>query len=187
MASPTKYAIASYWAFQPLVGDNPFVDIGEPACFACEYYHPSWDEPEQHDKRWERAALERAHIVARSIGGSDEPSNFLLLCHECHEAAPMVADSRFMLAWAAKRGNWLLKQNEEIRQHLQRLGVSDQRLKATGKLDRRLMDKAVIESNAGSHFSGERGAITSPATYAAIIVRYVELKEEKRNDRVRPK
>jgi hypothetical protein len=145
------------------------------------YYHPSWDEPEQLEKRWERARLERAHIVARSVGGSDDPSNLVLLCHECHEAAPMVADRRFMLAWAARRRNWLLRQNDEIKQHLQRLGVSKQRLKAVGKLDHRLMEEVVLESKVGTHFSSERGGIISSATYAALIVCYVELKEEKRN------
>lgn len=84
-----------------------------------------------------------------------------------------------MLAWAAKRGNWLLRQNDEIKQHLQRLGVSEQRLKAIGKLDHRLMDEVVRESKVGTHFSSERGGIISLATYAAIIVRYVELKEQK--------
>jgi hypothetical protein len=31
---------------------------------------------------------ERAHIVARSAGGSSEPDNFVLLCHLCHKSQP---------------------------------------------------------------------------------------------------
>ena len=43
--------------------------------------------------------LYRCHIVPNSLGGKDEPSNFVLLCAECHQEAPNVEDKQFMCDW----------------------------------------------------------------------------------------
>ena len=43
--------------------------------------------------------LQRCHIIPDSLGGKDEPSNFVLLCAECHQEAPNVEDKQFMWDW----------------------------------------------------------------------------------------
>lgn len=43
--------------------------------------------------------LYRCHIIPDSLGGKDEPSNFVLLCADCHEEAPNVESSTFMWDW----------------------------------------------------------------------------------------
>ena len=43
--------------------------------------------------------LQRCHIIPRSLGGTDEPSNLVLLCGQCHAEAPNVADPDFMWHW----------------------------------------------------------------------------------------
>lgn len=43
--------------------------------------------------------LQRCHIIPYSLGGKDEPSNFVLLCNECHIEAPNVESSTFMWDW----------------------------------------------------------------------------------------
>lgn len=43
--------------------------------------------------------LERCHIIPYSLGGKDEPSNFVLLCSECHQEAPNVESKTFMWDW----------------------------------------------------------------------------------------
>ncbi len=43
--------------------------------------------------------LHRCHIVPRALGGSEEPSNLVLLCAQCHAEAPNVADPAFMWLW----------------------------------------------------------------------------------------
>lgn len=43
--------------------------------------------------------LYRCHIIPDSLGGKDEPSNFVLLCYQCHEEAPNVEDRQFMWDW----------------------------------------------------------------------------------------
>lgn len=43
--------------------------------------------------------LQRCHIIPDSLGGKDEPSNFVLLCSECHQEAPNVESKQFMWDW----------------------------------------------------------------------------------------
>lgn len=64
------------------------LDRKKPQCFAC---HAPFDD-------W-RKGLERAHIVAENCGGEDKPSNFVLLCSDCHRNAPMTNCADWMLEW----------------------------------------------------------------------------------------
>ena len=43
--------------------------------------------------------LQRCHIVPRSLGGSEDASNLVLLCKQCHAEAPNVEDPSFMWDW----------------------------------------------------------------------------------------
>ena len=45
--------------------------------------------------------LQRCHIIPDSLGGIDEPSNYVLLCKTCHEAGPNVSDPEVMWDWIA--------------------------------------------------------------------------------------
>lgn len=44
--------------------------------------------------------LQRCHIIPRSLGGTEEPSNLVLLCAQCHSEAPNVNDPEFMCAYS---------------------------------------------------------------------------------------
>lgn len=46
-----------------------------------------------------RRKLQRCHVVPRSLGGSEQASNLVLLCGQCHAEAPNVADPEFMWIW----------------------------------------------------------------------------------------
>ncbi len=45
------------------------------------------------------SSLQRAHIVAFSDGGSNKPTNFFLLCWECHREQPDCASREVQLEW----------------------------------------------------------------------------------------
>jgi hypothetical protein len=47
----------------------------------------------------DRVRLERAHIIPESLGGDDIPSNYVLLCRECHRQAPNTCDKENMWDW----------------------------------------------------------------------------------------
>ena len=80
----TAEEIADYWSRQ--------IDENDLNIF--------WSEA--HERCWRcgtTKSLQRCHIVARSLGGSDEPSNLVILCSECHADSPDVDDSEIMWDW----------------------------------------------------------------------------------------
>ena len=67
----------------------------------------SVDWAEAHERCWRCGCenkLERAHIIPDSIGGKDEPSNFVLLCKRCHADGPNVKDPEIMWDWIRAYG-----------------------------------------------------------------------------------
>jgi hypothetical protein len=43
--------------------------------------------------------LQRCHIIPRSLGGTEDASNLVLLCRQCNAEAPNVADAEFVWVW----------------------------------------------------------------------------------------
>lgn len=60
------------------------------------------DWSEAQERCWRcgyKSRLQKCHIVPKSLGGKNDPSNLVLLCGRCHREAPNIADSRFMWIW----------------------------------------------------------------------------------------
>lgn len=69
-----------------------------------------WSEAEEYC--WNCGSpkdLTRCHIVARSLGGEDTPSNYVILCRRCHEEAPNVDDPRIIWDWLLAHKSRLYK------------------------------------------------------------------------------
>lgn len=67
----------------------------------------SIDATEAHERCWRcgyERSLERCHIVPSSLGGSNEPSNLVLLCKRCYLENPNVADPEIMWNWIRAYG-----------------------------------------------------------------------------------
>ena len=76
---PNAAAIFSYWRLW--LDANKQTDPLPSECFACTS---------------DKFPLERAHILARSDGGSDDVANLHLLCRYCHNASELLeADAYF--------------------------------------------------------------------------------------------
>jgi hypothetical protein len=56
-------------------------------------------------KARESSHLERCHIIPASLGGEDEPSNYVILCRKCHMEAPDVIDSSLMWKFIKNKSN----------------------------------------------------------------------------------
>lgn len=50
-----------------------------------------------------KSKFERAHIIPKSLGGSNEPSNLFLLCPECHHYSPDTTNPANFYRWIYKR------------------------------------------------------------------------------------
>lgn len=103
---PLRSEVFSYWKDYI---DTQCIDWGEPACWACG--DSPWGDVydiedcdatmEEIAKNWDKVTrLQRCHIVAKSLGGSNAPENLFLMCVDCHDLAPNTKSKELFLTWA---------------------------------------------------------------------------------------
>ena len=196
---PSKKKIFYYWTEKSV--DELFEKIGvfefdwmEPQCMGCGFF---WDArydakkipaPDASIRKWqavadcwERAPVQRCHIVPRSLGGSDEVSNLVLMCKVCHDLSPDVTDPAMFFAWT-KRQNWLARDYEDIERAFRDLGIEGDELENLKRvmseihnskyLKERLLE--FIGENAGvhGHQHVRRPAGITHSSYAATTVMF---------------
>jgi len=165
--STTRYEIAKYWQ---QYHERFVIDIGEPSCFACGYWDMKWDMHSTAEECWNKAGLERAHIIATSIGGEDTPSNYLLLCPRCHVLAPMTNQRDWIIRWALTREKWLNQLLREFEEQFTALGGTNEDaalLTLTGKQElQTIYDELQMDSHPDN-----RGGSSSVAVLAMEVIR----------------
>lgn len=113
---PAKWTIAQHWA-EDLTGREvfaPHLDIDSPCCFACGWFSERWTEGRSVRMAWERATLERAHIIPAGLGGSNRAGNIILLCAPCHRESPDWDEPWEMAVWISNRPERASKEMEHI-------------------------------------------------------------------------
>jgi hypothetical protein len=91
---PTVRKIAEFWSHTDTFEPPDMYEPDNLKCFACGLPAPN---------------LDRCHLIPRGAGGSDLPSNLVLLCKRCHAAAPNVGISaQPMIQWIQARENYIL-------------------------------------------------------------------------------
>jgi hypothetical protein len=112
---PTKWQLAQHWYASPdrATFARWLEDLATPCCFACGWFSEHWVKATPKAS-WERAALERAHIVPASLDGPDDASNVLLLCAACHRDSPDWHKPDEMARWIAERPQRASKEVEEL-------------------------------------------------------------------------
>jgi len=178
---PSKAEIFRYWKDRfPEIGI--FVDWGEPACWACGFHYgarydvrspdASWEEILEC---WERMPLQRCHIVPRSLGGPDEPSNLFLMCRECHDLAPNSVVPEVFFAWARKQGTWR-REMDKIEDALRVFDVPADKQQEVLEIVCSPAFRAWIEGKVGQHWPQSNYATASsrltPATIIGLAVHY---------------
>jgi len=107
-------------------------DLYEPICFGCN----GWSTDNKDPENWDTSGLEKAHIIPFSLGGENEPHNFLLLCRHCHFAF----DNEVCITEIKEFNevcDWLIKRPERkrqildtiIQQHIKRNNLNEKRFK----------------------------------------------------------
>lgn len=124
------YEIAEYWADKNITENGEIilnadlenceeetlpvvVDLGEPRCFCCgamqseARYGDFLDIESDLKKIWNSKLttkhFEKAHIVAKSLGGKVSPDNMFCLCKECHRESPDTIFPEVFLSWIFRR------------------------------------------------------------------------------------
>jgi hypothetical protein len=113
---PGKWTVVRHWAAEPFGHEvfAPHLDVDNPCCFACGWFSERWTEGRSPRKAWERATLERAHIVPAGLGGSNAASNIILLCSPCHRDSPDWHDPWEMAVWISNRAERPSKEMEHV-------------------------------------------------------------------------
>ena len=119
------------------------------------------DHDEAHLRCWccgNKRNTERAHMKPQSLGGTNDPDNFLLLCEECHKEAPDV-DKETMLAWLTREASsyhgsrWREKAMRDICMRYD-IEITDEDLVEADWGDQKRNDffKAHVEGKVTTHF-----------------------------------
>lgn len=124
-----KGKVFEYWKDSKYV-----IDWGEPSCWACHrpVFSPLEDNLQYYSQKnlfskiWDTTeGLEVCHIVARSLGGGNEPSNLFLLCPECHERSPDTSDRDIFLEWVDNKFDFISDKNSYLAVALNSFNLSD--------------------------------------------------------------
>jgi hypothetical protein len=126
----SKAAIAEYWLDTEegrcaLPANAAMIDWGEPSCFACGWMATDPDEEPILWRVWNRAQLQRCHLIPHALGGDDSPPNLVLLCSRCHSEAPDVGNPEYMLRWIGAHESWGTHLHRETQTALRLAGVTD--------------------------------------------------------------
>ena len=90
----TKRQIADYW-----IQNNNICEAELNFDWSDAYTH-CWNcGDDKYRKSKKDTSLERCHIIPHSLNGQDIPSNYVLLCKECHAQAPNVLNDKDIWHW----------------------------------------------------------------------------------------
>lgn len=179
---PSKAQIFEHWKdrFRDM---GIFVDWGEPSCWACRFHYGIKYDIKSSDASWgeilggwERIPLQRCHIVPRSLGGTDEPSNLFLMCRECHDLQPNTALPEIFFEWVRAQSHGRresAKIEEALRSFDVRSGQHNELLRLVESSD----FKDWVEGRLGLHRPQSNYASIScrltPATIIGLAVHYL--------------
>jgi HNH endonuclease len=165
---PSKAQIFSHWKDRfPDIGI--FVDWGEPSCWACGFHYSTKYDVRSSDagwkkilNGWDRVPLQRCHIVPRSLGGTDEPSNLFLMCRECHDLAPNTALPKIFFEWVRAQSS-ARRESAMIEEALRSFGVASEQHEEISQL--------LASSEFKEWVSGKLGLHRPQSNYASVLCR----------------
>jgi hypothetical protein len=177
---PTKWAVAQYWASRPLGHDvfAPHLSLDDPCCFACGWFSERWKGGRSAKMAWERARLERAHIIPAGLDGSSKADNIILLCAPCHEESPDWFSPWEMAIWISKRPERPSSEMEQVNGWIEAINEVPQFKEMLGELATRdggvETVLAAMRTSLGGAVVHGNGVGLRKATMAAIARRTVD-------------
>jgi hypothetical protein len=100
--TPPKHSeiVKAQWPWLSKICTFEFCDEDDAlySCWACGF--------SKVEDYGEEPKTERAHIIAHSVGGTNDPSNYLLLCHACHREHPDGATFEEQVEWLENHPSW---------------------------------------------------------------------------------
>ena len=159
-----------------------FIDWGEPSCWACGFHYGAKYDIKKSDagwseilRCWDRIPLQRCHIVPRSLGGANDPTNLFLMCRECHDLAPNTTIPEVFFEWA-QRQSFYVRDSSKILAAFNAYGIEPADQEELGKLIMSEAFHAWMSDKVGSHRPQSNYASVlsrfTPATLIGLAVHY---------------
>jgi hypothetical protein len=127
---PSKSAIFDFWKDR-IVGVVRSIDWGEPGCWACGFHCGAKYDIKRSDaswgeifRCWNDVPLQRCHIVARSLRGTNEVSNLFLMCLECHDRMPNSDIPEIFFEWARAQ-SWSARESAKFLDAMKAFGIEE--------------------------------------------------------------
>jgi HNH endonuclease len=127
-------------------------------------------------RNWNGTKLERAHIIAASIGGKIEPGNLLLLCPLCHAQAPMTDISEIMLNWTREHDSYLDCVFRKLDESIQRAAIRDDDMASFDALDQDCFGNYIKHRKLDFHPIARRLDAASYDGVAALLEDYLAVR-----------
>jgi len=89
----TLSQIADYWIINNEIDETQLNFDWSDAHTHC------WNCGDNKYRKSKKNSLQRCHIIPHSLNGNDIPSNYVLLCKECHAEAPNTSNPHNMWEW----------------------------------------------------------------------------------------
>lgn len=95
------YEIFDYWKDKTDLFGNEIISWWDiRSCFACGLQDGTKEDDEDLKTFWnKKTKLEKAHIKAKSLGGTYEPYNMIFLCKKCHAESPDTIHRESFMTW----------------------------------------------------------------------------------------
>jgi hypothetical protein len=182
---PSKAQIFAYWRDRfPDLGI--FIDWGEPSCWACGFHYGIKYDIKSSDANWReifscwaRIPLQRCHIVPRSLGGADEPSNLFLMCRECHDLAPNTPFPSVFFEWVRAQCHGK-RESAKVEEALRCFGISPEQYHELDQVLQSRDFKAWANDKIGLHRPQSNYPSTScrltPSTMIGLVAHYLSSK-----------
>ena len=122
---PSMHKIASWWASEQgqerikQIKSDFNIDLSEKLggidadvahCWACDKMIRSGVSSYKESS----LGLHRCHVIPECLGGSDEPSNLVLMCQACHQDNPDSTDESLFWWWFAAEESDYIKKSKRL-------------------------------------------------------------------------
>ena len=188
MTMPSKSKVFEYWK-ERILEKGFFIDWGEPSCWACgEFWNGRYDINGTYASykkilnAWEKAPLQRCHIVPVSLGGNQDESNLFLMCKQCHDLAPNTSFTEIFFQWAQNQ-NYIKRLNQQILQCREDFDLPEELLFELLKTSATKKFEEFLHRYAGLHwpqsgYSGLGKRLTL-STFVGLLLYYYNNKHSK--------
>ncbi len=181
MSIPTKAQIFHHWKNSDEIR---IIDWFEPSCWACgEWWGGHYDLDIETlgtgekvlNKVWNVVPLQRCHIIPKSLGGSDEVENLVLLCAPCHDLAPNTRSRDLFIKWVNNQGP---RKVQEIKLAISSFDLNDEQLKVLNAVMLSSEFKKWSKGQFGLHWNqAYGGARLTLSTFLAGAIEFARVNE----------